>query len=583
MNPFHSLYDPRRRTPAEREAAMNALRNHDDPNDAEDEDILREDQEHLAAEIEGLRPADRLVYDIVAGPIADAVRPLDGRHTLIVLRIFSDAWIKPTVHAARLALRAATGRFEMTGVMTKAARAAREFTEFDLARLPEQADDRSCICVFGPGEEIPAALDLVADARIEIAEPGGPAVRDLAASLSGRTVPEFPSGFSIAACDPLAVDLAIRRAGDGEGIVRLLVALRDSARPAAPPAESSGDGPRLEDLAGYGEAKAWALQLVADLRAYAAGEIGWRDVDAGCLLVGPPGTGKTLFASALARSAGVSFFPTSYADWQSSRLPSIRRRCKGASQGVHGRRRGDARDRVYRRDRHDPGPREDTRADDWWTAITTALLESLDGIDRREGVVVIAACNHAEGLDPALVRAGRLDRRFDVELPDEAALAEIFRSHLGADVDRHAIDAVATLFAGSLSGADVVRIARDARRKARTEGRPIRSDDLAAVCVPEDHRSPALRRRIAIHEAGHAVARMHFGTVPQSLSLVGSDGAGGSVRTAIQSGLVEGLRSDVDAMVVPLLAGRAAEEVILGAPSAGAGGRPIPISRRRRR
>ena len=132
---------------------------------------------------------------------------------------------------------------------------------------------------------------------------------------------------------------------------------------------------------------------------------------------------------------------------------------------------------------------------------------------------------------------------------------------------------MATLFAGSLSGADVVRIARDARRRARTQGRHLRSEDLAAVCVPEDSRSPALRRRIAIHEAGHAVVRMHFGTVPRSLSLVGSDGAGGSVRTALQAGMIEGLRSDVDAMVVPILAGRAAEEVILGAPSAGAGGR----------
>ncbi|WP_158871354.1 AAA family ATPase [Antarcticirhabdus aurantiaca] len=325
--------------------------------------------------------------------------------------------------------------------------------------------------------------------------------------------------------------------------------------------------PKLEDLHGYGAAAEWGRSLVDDLRLYAAGKLGWIDVDGGCLLHGAPGTGKTLMAGALAASAGLPFIAASFAQWtatgrsyQGDTISAMRKTFALANEHAPCILFIDEIDSI-------PARGSSQQHDDYWVPIVNALLECLDGSSRREGVVVLAACNNPAALDPALVRSGRLDRRFEIGLPDEDALLRIFGHHLpGADLEDLA--PAATVLAGSTSGADVARIAREARRVARRAGREVTAQDLLAIAMPPDPLSPRDRRLVAVHEAGHAVACLAQGRIPDSLSVVAGQVNHGGVLVA--HGLGMGRLAEVEAEVVVRLAGRAAEEVILGEPSAGA-------------
>ncbi|WP_244495384.1 MULTISPECIES: ATP-binding protein [Aurantimonas] len=527
-----------------------------------------------------LSPSARLLFDAIDGNVAAATRSRGERTLLVTVRVFSSEWLDTARQAVKASIRAAwPDQYLTITVLTATSESRLEHGyPFELQRLPEMLAEASpCLCLFPPDHEPQEMLRAISDAVVEIADP---AREDIERLLGlGDALPHLPDGTMGSAYRPLELDFAVGRGRSPAERLRLLQEIRelrlaDEAREGAGRSGASVEArPRIEDLHGYGDAGRWALQLVADLSAYRKGTIGWEDVDAGALFVGPPGTGKTLLAQAIANSAGVHFIATSYAQWQSNRsghlgdvTKAIRAVFEAAAKNLPAIVFIDEIDTVQGRGG------SDRSADAWFTAIVTCLLECLDGIGRREGVVVIAACNDDANLDAALLRSGRLDRRFWIDLPDEASLAGIFRHHLGDGIDPSAIDRVATLFAGTLSGADVVRIARDARRWARLAGRPLQTEDLIAVAVPGDERAPAVRRRIAIHEAGHAVARMNFGQVPTSLSLVETEHSGGAVVFDVDEASFEGLPGDVVKEAVCMLAGRAAEEVILGSPSAGAGG-----------
>ena len=328
--------------------------------------------------------------------------------------------------------------------------------------------------------------------------------------------------------------------------------------------------PVLDELAGYGAAGTWCRDLIDDLRAYRAGEIGWDEVDRGCLLVGPPGTGKTMLASALAASAGVGLIATSYSDWQGhagGHLGDLIRRMKAVFAAA-----GNAAPIIIFIDEIDAIVSRSGSGDSdyiaWWTAVVTALLELIDGTNRNEGIVVIGACNHAERLDPALVRSGRLDRRFDIQLPDEAALTTIIRYHVpeAAPVD---IAPIATALAGTVSGADIARIAREAKRSARRQKRQVTAAEILAAALPPETRPRDVLWRTAVHEAGHAMGFLVAGQIPRVMSLVGSDGVAGYVQSPTATASQQRI-GDLEARVLPMLMGRAAEDVLLGEASAGA-------------
>ena len=327
--------------------------------------------------------------------------------------------------------------------------------------------------------------------------------------------------------------------------------------------------PRLAGLHGLGAARAWGEALVDDLRGYKTGRLAWV-ADCGVLITGAPGTGKTTFARTLAKEAEVHFIATSYSSWQarngSGHMGDVIKALR--SDFAEARRHKPA---IIFIDEIDtiPARGSTSRNDDWWTAITNCLLEELDGFDIREGVVVIAACNDPTRLDPALVRAGRLDRHIEIPLPDVPALIGIFRMHLGVDLAGVDLRPAAVAARGR-TGADVERFVREARRAARKGAREITLQDLLdAADSNEASLSPDARRRIAYHEAGHAVVTLSLGLAqPVAISIEGAGGAAENEITSSQA-LTRGHCLD---LLTLLLAGRAAEILAFGEPSAGAGG-----------
>jgi SpoVK/Ycf46/Vps4 family AAA+-type ATPase len=148
-----------------------------------------------------------------------------------------------------------------------------------------------------------------------------------------------------------------------------------------------------------------------------------------------------------------------------------------------------------------------TRHDDWWTAIINCLLAELDGVEGREGVVVVGASNFAERVDAAIRRSGRLDREIRIRLPDAEALALILRGYLGEDLAGEDLHPVAIRAIGG-TGADCERWVRGARRRARHAGRPMAAEDLLAEIrgEPDSRRTVEFGTRVAVHEAGHVIA-----------------------------------------------------------------------------
>ena len=336
---------------------------------------------------------------------------------------------------------------------------------------------------------------------------------------------------------------------------------------------SSTPEPTLADLHGLGAAGIWGEALVADLRDYRARRLPWSAVDRGLLITGAPGTGKTTFAKALAKAAGVHFIATSYSDWQSSGEGHLGNVTKAIRSVFAEARRH--RPCILFIDEIDslPARGADDRHDTWFRACVNTLLAEFT--DDREGLVILAASNFSPGsalrptLDPALVRAGRLDRHIEIPLPDVPALIGIFRLHLG--VDLAGVDLrPAALAARGRTGADVERFVREARRAARKGARTMVLQDLLdAAGSNEASLSPDARRRIAYHEAGHAVVTLSLGLAqPVAISIEGGGGAAENEITSSQA-LTRGHCLD---LLTLLLAGRAAEILAFGEPTAGAGG-----------
>lgn len=342
-----------------------------------------------------------------------------------------------------------------------------------------------------------------------------------------------------------------------DAIARVMAAKTDYLQP----------GPSLEDLDGYGTAKDWGLALAVDLHAYRIGRLAWADIDnRGLLLSGPPGVGKTCFARALAKSARVPLVATSVAEWNASdylsgTLQAIRRAFAQA--------RAQAPCILFIDELDGISDRTQIRGEhvQYWTQVVNLFLELLAGVEERPGVVVVAASNHPEKIDPAVKRAGRLDREIAIKRPDTTSLAKIFRHHLGADALAGAPLLPLALAARGKTGADVEAFVRRARGAARRAGRQIGLDDiLAEIRQGRLAMSDDSRRRAAIHEAGHAIVGRSLGhSAIVDLSL--HDG-GGEVQFEPP---VDGAATlpQLEMALAMLLAGRAAEEIVFGDVSIG--------------
>lgn len=330
--------------------------------------------------------------------------------------------------------------------------------------------------------------------------------------------------------------------------------------------------PKLRDLVGFGEARDAAIGIIADLAAWRRGTLGWEDICHGLLFCGQPSMGKTELARTMARDGGVGFVAASYADWQARGhlghfLAAMAASFAGAQRAAPAILFLDELDafgsRSGERVRGNHNKSYDAKA-------ITGLLQHLDGIAGREGVVVIAACNHPEHLDPAIRRARRFDRILYIAPPGRKDLAVILRQHLGSDLPDAGLGRLAARAEGK-TGADCAAAVRVARAAARQQRRTMVEDDLREALIGrEPDLAPNQLWRIAIHEAGHAILHMALGTAtPISLSI---DSKGGSCRSRRheRANTADHLRR----LRITHLAGRAAERLILGDIDTGSGGPP---------
>lgn len=350
---------------------------------------------------------------------------------------------------------------------------------------------------------------------------------------------------------------------------RLAAGKKDSAK--------RENGPALKDLHGLGEAATWGEELAIDLKDWAAGKIKWSDVDRGILLSGPPGTGKTTFAGALARTCNVDIVIASLARWQSmghlgDLLKSMRATFAEARKHTPSILFIDEIDAVGDRDKVSGENQQ------YHVEVVSALLEQLDGAEKREGVVVVGACNNPGRLDPALTRAGRLDRHIQIPLPDAKARLGILRWHLRNELQYSEFTDIIDATDG-WSGAAIEKLVRDARRSARRLRRPLEVADLAQALPKRIQFPPALLKRNAYHEAGHALVGLELGVgklvevkVSESVELNGPKYQNGGFAHFHEISSLERLPSQILDRITVSVAGAAAEHVFLGDYGAGWGG-----------
>ena len=335
------------------------------------------------------------------------------------------------------------------------------------------------------------------------------------------------------------------------------------------------------DVAGLDEAVEELQEIKEFLEAPAKfQEIGAK-IPKGALLFGPPGTGKTLLAKAVAGEAGVPFFSISGSDFVemfvgvgASRVRDLFEQAKSAAPAIVF---VDEIDAVGRHRGAGLGGGHDEREQ-----TLNQLLVEMDGFDQKVGVILIAATNRPDILDPALLRPGRFDRQIVVDRPDLEGRKAILRVHargkpLADGVD---LDVIARRTPG-FTGADLANLVNEAallaaRRELRLVGMPQLEEAIDRVMAGPERRSrlisDAEKRVIAYHEGGHAlVAHALPKTDPvHKVSIIPRGRALGYTLTLPMEDKFLVARSELTDQLTMLLGGRAAEEMIFADPTTGA-------------
>lgn len=418
-----------------------------------------------------------------------------------------------------------------------------------------------------PSRGLPAPLVAGCDLWVKVSVTDE-VIRRTILAVCGRRPIDLPPGVA-AGLDFDGLCSAIRL---GETAERAVLRLKAAAAAQAVVDPTVAAAPPFETLSGYGEAKTWGEALIADLADWREGRIAFEAISTRAVLASPPGLGKTMFVRSLARALGLPLIATSVSAWFAHTAGNLDDVIKAADEAFATA--AAVAPAIVFLDEIDAIPDRASlspRGRDWWTPVVTHLLLLLDSAVSGENgrTIVLGATNHPERLDSALIRPGRLDRILRIGPPDAAARAGILAVHLKNDLEGVDLDEAANLAEG-MSGAELAEAVKRARRAARVAGRPLALADLIAAIAPPDARSEEERRRIAVHEAGHAVAMLAVGQPARSVSIVESRSAGGM--TVKDAKLVHPSKGSIEAHIVSLLAGRAAEEIVLGDPSAGAGG-----------
>lgn len=340
-------------------------------------------------------------------------------------------------------------------------------------------------------------------------------------------------------------------------------------------------GVTFKDVAGQDEAKESLEEIVSFLKKPEKyNEIGAR-CPRGALLVGPPGTGKTLMAKAVAGEAGVPFFQISGSEFVEMFVgrgaAKVRDLFKQANEKAPCIVFIDEIDAV--------GKKRDMsiNSNDEREQTLNQLLSEMDGFDNHKGIVVLAATNRPETLDPALLRPGRFDRRIPVELPDLTGREAILKIHANDVKMDTGIDlSIVAKSTPGASGADLANIINEAALRAVRNGRKrVTQEDLLesvdVVIAGEKKKSTVLspheKEVVAYHETGHAiVAATQKGTAPVTkITIVPrTSGALGFTMQVEEDEHFLTTRNEAKQKIATLCGGRAAEELIFGEMTTGA-------------
>ena len=369
----------------------------------------------------------------------------------------------------------------------------------------------------------------------------------------------LPTEPDLSDLDPVAISLAMR-APTARQVAEQIAAITGKAT-VAPDL-----GPWLEDIHGDTPALRAARQIVRDLRGWKTGDVSWRDLTRTLLLYGPPGTGKSWIARAMGNSAGFNVVTGTFGQWQSEgHLGDM----LGAMRKTFAEARSKAPCVLIIDEIDAVGSREDRERHNYnyKVQVINAFLAAMDSISHEEGVVVVGTCNHPEQIDPAVMRAGRFDMKIALPLPDADSLFGLFRHSLPdwreADLRDLAAGAV------GCSAADVDATIRQARAVTRAKNRELTPTDLRNLF--QIGQPPEIDRRIALHECGHAILCAALRIGPVTRVMIDREGGGGVTFNAnAKHGTIEDLRD----RLCQMMAGRAAEQLVLGSISAGAGGAP---------
>ncbi|MGO4740720.1 AAA family ATPase [Bosea sp. 2KB_26] len=414
-----------------------------------------------------------------------------------------------------------------------------------------------------PRAHLPSGLVQAADAWIAVPPPARATIAAVIAAVTGRGIISLPEDVA-AGLDHDDIVSAIRRGSTARSCRERLAAARQSKM-----AEYTNAGiPRIEELCGYGAARAWATDLINGFADFRADKIAFGALQSRVVLASDPGLGKTTFAKALARSLEVPLVSSSIAALFSTGEGHLGDVIRSLDQTFREAR--SSAPSVLLLDELDALPDRATmhgRAREFWTPVVARFLTALDALADAH-VVVVGATNYADKLDGALIRSGRLEKVIRIGPPSPADIAHILRQQLGRDLLKANLAPLAYLALGR-TGADIVSAVKSARAFARQDGRSLALSDLRRALLPADSRSAPVLGRIARHEAGHAVATILLTSKTlQYVSLVSdAKSEGRSMSSTGPDGMVR--LEDVEAEIICQLAGRAAEEVLVGDISAG--------------